>query len=157
VVELGEYALEPLRKDEEFILYRGQHRSPKDVTPSSILLLAPVSIRPAPETVKKIEHEYSFRSELDATWAVRPLALSRHNERTMLVLEDPGGEPLNRLIHGPMRMRQFLRIATGFGGKQPVAQAWSDPQGPEASQCARESHHRHSLAHGLWDRIAPSA
>jgi PAS domain S-box-containing protein len=114
VVELGEYAVEPLRKDEEFILYRGHHRGPKDLAPASILLLAPVSARPAPETVKKIEHEYSFRSELDATWAVRPLSLSRHNERTVLVLEDPGGEPLNCLIHGPMEMRQFLRIATGL-------------------------------------------
>ncbi len=114
MVELGEYALEALRKDEEFILYRGQHRSPKDVGPSSILLLAPISTRPAPETVRKMEHEYSLRSELDATWAVRPLALSRHNERTVLVLEDPGGEPLNRFIHGPVEMRQFLRIATGL-------------------------------------------
>jgi PAS domain S-box-containing protein len=113
-VELGEYALEALRKDEEFILYRGQHTSQKDVGPSSILLLAPISTHPAPETARKIEHEYSFRSELDATWAVRPLALSLHNGRTVLVLEDPGGEPLNRLIHGPMEMRQFLPIATGL-------------------------------------------
>jgi PAS domain S-box-containing protein len=113
-VELGEYALEALRKDEEFILYRGQHRSPRGVGPSCILLLEPISTRPTPETVRKIEHEYSFRRELDATWAVRPLALSRHNERTVLVLEDPGGEPLNRFIHGPMEIRQFLRIATGL-------------------------------------------
>jgi hypothetical protein len=97
-VELGEYALEPLRKDEEFILYRGQHRGPKDAAPSSILLLAPISTRPAPETVKKIEHEYSFRSELEATWAVRPLALSQYDGRTVFVLENPGGEPLNRLM-----------------------------------------------------------
>jgi len=113
-VELTEYAFEPLRKDEEFILYRGRSRNPKDAGAPSILSLAPVSTRPAPETVKKIEHEYSFRSELDAAWAIRPLALSRHNERTVLVLEDPGGEPLNRLIHGPMEIGQFLRIATGL-------------------------------------------
>jgi hypothetical protein len=30
----------------------------------------------------------SFRSELDATWAVRPLALSQYNERTVLVLDN---------------------------------------------------------------------
>jgi len=113
-VELAEHALEPLRKDEEFILYRGQHRSQKDAGPPSILLLAPVSTRPAPETLKKIEHEYSFRSELDATWAVRPLALSQYEGRTVLVLENPGGEPLNRLIQGPMEMRQFLRFAIGL-------------------------------------------
>jgi hypothetical protein len=96
VVELAEYAFQPLCKDEEFILYRGRHRSQKGAGPPSILFLAPVSTRPAPETLKKIEYEYSFRSELDATWAVRPLALSQYDERTVLVLENPGGEPLDR-------------------------------------------------------------
>jgi len=114
VVELGEYALEPLRKDEEFILYRGLHRSQKDADPPSILLLAPVSTRPAPETLKKIEQEYSFRSELDTTWAVRPRDLSQYDEKTVLVLEDPGGEPLDRLIQGPMEIKQFLRFAVGL-------------------------------------------
>ena len=93
MVELGEYALEPLRKGEEFIPYRGPHRGPKDVGPSSILLLAPVSTRPAPETVKKIEHEFSFPDDLDTTWAVRPFALSQYNGQKALVLEGPGGEP----------------------------------------------------------------
>ncbi len=30
------------------------------------------------------------------------------------MLENPGGEPLNRLIQGPMEMRQFLRFAIGL-------------------------------------------
>jgi hypothetical protein len=53
-VELAENSLEPLRKDEEFVLYRGQHRSQKDAGPPSFLLLAPVSrrressLKPAP-------------------------------------------------------------------------------------------------------------
>jgi hypothetical protein len=32
--------------------------------------------------------------ELDPAWAAKPLALTRHEGRTILVLEDPGGEPL---------------------------------------------------------------
>src|SRR5258708_24772358 len=32
----------------------------------------------------------------------------------MLVFEDPGGEPLNRLIQGPMEMTQFLGFAVGL-------------------------------------------
>src|SRR5258708_27648852 len=111
-MELSEYALELLRKDEEFILYRGQHRRQADAP--SVLLLAPVSTRPTPESLKRMEHEYSFRAELDLAWAVRPLALSQHNEQTMLVLEDPGGEPLDRLIQGPMEMTPFLRFAAGL-------------------------------------------
>jgi len=34
-VELSEYVLEPLRKDEEFILYRGQHRNQVDAGSSN--------------------------------------------------------------------------------------------------------------------------
>ena len=110
-MELSGYGLEPLRKDEEFILYRG-HSKQAEAPP--VLLLAPLSLRPALETLKKIEHEYSFRNELDATWAVRPITLSHYNEQRVLVLEDPGGEPLNRLIHGPMEMKQVLRFAIGL-------------------------------------------
>src|SRR5215813_6145304 len=111
MVDLSEYVFEPLREDEEFILYRGHSKQPGA---PSVLLLAPVSLRPALETLKKIEHEYSFRNELDPTWAVRPIILSQYKEQRVLVLEDPGGEPLNRLIQGPMEMMKFLRFAIGL-------------------------------------------
>src|SRR5215475_4818207 len=110
-MDLSQYELEILHHDGEFILYRGHS---KQAGAPSVLLLAPVSLRPALETLKKIEHEYSFRNELDPTWAVRPLALSQYNEQRVLVLENPGGEPLNRLIQGPMEMRQFLRFTIGL-------------------------------------------
>src|SRR5437016_4718361 len=61
-----------------------------------------------------MEHCYSLRAELDLPWAVRPLALSQLNGQTTLVLEKPGGEPLDRLIQGPMEMTQFLRFAIGL-------------------------------------------
>src|SRR5262249_18561282 len=111
-MELSGYKIETLRKDEEFILYRGRRRSQADAP--SVLLLAPVSTRPAPESLKRIEREYSFRAELDPAWAVRPLALSLHNGQTMLVLENPGGESLDRLIQGPMELTLFLRLAIGL-------------------------------------------
>jgi serine/threonine protein kinase len=110
-VELSDYVLELLREDEEFILDRGH---PRHADGAPVLLLAPASTHPAPQTLKKIEHEYSFRSELDPTWAVRPVALSHYEGRPALVLESPGGEPLDRLIQGPMEMGQFLRIAIGL-------------------------------------------
>ena len=43
----------------------------------------------------RLAHEYELRDELDSDWAARPLALARERGRTMLVLEDPGGEPLD--------------------------------------------------------------
>jgi predicted ATPase/signal transduction histidine kinase len=112
IVELSEYGLGPLRKDEEFILYRGKHLSRADAP--SVLVLGPVLTHAAPDSLRKIEHEYSLRAELESGWAVRPLAVSKYNSQTVLVLEDPGGEPLNRLIQGPMEMTQFLRLAVGL-------------------------------------------
>ena len=111
-MDLSQYVLEALRTDEEFVLFRGSHSNHFGLP--SILLLAPVSMRPAPETLKKIEHEYSLRDELDSAWAVRPLALSEQRGRTTLVLEDPGGETLDRSLSGPMEITQFLRLAFGL-------------------------------------------
>src|SRR5712691_11214885 len=43
-----------------------------------------------------------------------PLALSGQRGRTTLVLEDPGGETLDRFLSGPMEIMQFLRLAFGL-------------------------------------------
>jgi PAS domain S-box-containing protein len=117
-VELSEYLLETLREDSEFVLYRGEH-SNQPGSPS-VLLLAPASVQPALATLKKIEHEYSLRDELDSAWAVRPLDVSEQRGQTTLVLEDHGGKTLDRFLSGPMEMTQFLRLAvslaTALGG-----------------------------------------
>jgi hypothetical protein len=85
-MDLQEHALEPLtNRDEELTLYRGHVRRPET---QSVLLRTPVSSRPARKSLKKLEHEYSLRSELDAAWAVRPLELSQYNGQSVLVLED---------------------------------------------------------------------
>ena len=109
-MELSKYVFEPLREDGEFLLYEGRSRQSE----AAPVLLAPVSTRPELESLKKIEHEYSFRAELDATWAVMPLALSPYSEQRVPVLENPGGEPPNCLIQGPMEMKLFLRFAVGL-------------------------------------------
>ena len=112
IADLSQYVLELLRGDEEFVLYRAAHSKQSGLP--SILLLASASMRPAPETLRKIEHEYSLRDELHPTWAVRPLALSEQRGRTTLVLEDPGGETLDRFLSGPLEITQFLRLACGL-------------------------------------------
>ena len=110
-MDISAYTRKCLREDEEFILYRAR---PSEAESPSVLLLIPASIRPALESLKKIEHEYSFRDDLAITWAVRPLTLLQCNGQKALVLEDPGGEPLDHLIQGPMEIRQSLRIAVGL-------------------------------------------
>ena len=110
-MQLSKYSVERLRDDGEFILYRAHG---KQIEPPSVLLVAPASTRPSPETFKKLDHEYSLRSELDSAWAVRPLALSERSGQRTLVLEDPGGETLDGSILGPMEMTQFLGFAVGL-------------------------------------------
>ena len=89
-METSQLVLEPLRSDEEFVLYRGAQADPPGSP--SVLLLTPASERPSLETLKKLEHEYSLRDELDSSWAVRPLTLSEHRGGRALVLEDPGAK-----------------------------------------------------------------
>jgi PAS domain S-box-containing protein len=110
-VELSQYVRETLREDGEFVLSRGEHS--KQPGSPSVFLLVPASMQPALETLKKIEYEYSLRDELDSAWAVRSLALSEHCGQMTLVLEDPGGETLDRFLPGPMEMTRFLRFAVG--------------------------------------------
>ena len=110
-MQLWEYSVERLRDDGEFVLYRARAN---DGAPSSVLLLAPASARPRHETLQKIDHEFSLRSELDPAWAVRPLAVSERSEQVVLVLEDPGGETLDAVISRGMGIPQFLRFAVGL-------------------------------------------
>jgi serine/threonine protein kinase len=67
-----------------------------------------------PGILERLEHEYSLRDELDSDWAARPLTLVRREGRTMLILEDVGGEPLDRLLGQPMELDRFLRFAVGL-------------------------------------------
>src|SRR5215472_5020005 len=113
-MDLSQYRLETLHQDGEFVLYRGLCTTEPETTSRSILALSPVTERPAPATIKKIEHEFSLKDELDPAWAIRPIALTQKQSRTMLVFEDPHGEPLDRLLRRPVELKQFLRCAIGL-------------------------------------------
>ena len=110
MIELSTYALEVLRKDEDFILYRG--RSQGDGCP--ILVLSPVAEHPTSECLKRLEHECSFREELDPAWSARPIALARDLDRIVLEFEDPGGVPLDQLLGNPLELALFLRLAVSL-------------------------------------------
>src|SRR5215468_7850308 len=77
----------------------------------SILIVQPAADHPARSTLDRLTHEHELKHELDGAWAVRPLELVRDAGRTMLVLEDSGGEPLDRLLGEPMEVGRFLRLA----------------------------------------------
>jgi serine/threonine protein kinase len=79
-----------------------------------VLLVLPAAEYPSRSSLDRITHEYSLRDELDGAWAVRPLELVREGSRTVLVLEDAGGEPLDRLRGAPIEVGRFLRLAVGI-------------------------------------------
>jgi serine/threonine protein kinase len=78
-----------------------------------VLIVLPAAERHSPVSLARLAHHYELRDELDGGWAARPLELVREQGRTMLVLEDPGGEPLARLLGAPMELGRFLRLAIG--------------------------------------------
>ena len=100
MIELSRYACENVRTDQELILYRGRRSSFASASEdkSSILVLAPALEQSELGTLKRLEHEFSLRDELDPEWAVRPIGLTRDWERPALILEDPGGTPLDVLL-----------------------------------------------------------
>jgi PAS domain S-box-containing protein len=93
---------------------------------SRVLVLAPAVQYPRPDVLKRLEHEYSLREELDREWAVLPLALDRREGQAMLMLEDPSSAAvgLDQCLGSagirqsgtsagaqPMELRRFLRLA----------------------------------------------
>src|SRR5271169_2164462 len=112
-MDLSHYAFDALHSDGDFVLSRGRERMSATSHRRSILVKTTKSEQPRPETVRIMEHEFSLRAELDSTWAIRPLELTQYKGRTILVLEDSGGEPLDRLLGTPLELGNFLRVAIG--------------------------------------------
>src|ERR1700682_1195368 len=108
VKELLSYVFSPLREG-DISLYRGSGNG-----------LAPILLVAAEETslgcVERLEHEYALHAGPDGDLAAPPLALNPYDERMALVLEDPGGAPLDRLLGRPLDVSDFLRIAIPLAG-----------------------------------------
>src|SRR5712672_974091 len=108
------YVLELLRERADFTLYRGRQHG----NPSPVLAIAPSAEHPSPQSLRRLEHEYSLAAELDPAWAATPLALTRHEGRTILLLKDPGGQPLDLVLERnqgqPVDLTRFLHIAIGL-------------------------------------------
>src|SRR6476469_1566603 len=101
-----------LFEDGERVLRRGW-RVDDDGDRSAVLAVLPAAEHPSPASLDRLAHEYGLKDELDGAWAVRPLAMVRERGRTMLVLEDPGGELLEGLLGAPMAVELFLHLALG--------------------------------------------
>src|SRR6202166_571721 len=109
----GVGSLTVLSEDGERVLCRGW-RDDGDGDRTAVLVVLSASEQPTPAFVDRLAHEYALKDELDGRSAARPLALVREHGRTMLLLEDPGGEPLDGLVGQPIEMGKFLRLAIGI-------------------------------------------
>jgi PAS domain S-box-containing protein len=97
----------------ETVMCRGSRRSDGGERRAVLFVLAAAE-HPSPSILNRLGHEYELRDELDTAWALKPLELVRGGTRVMLVLEDCGGEPLQRFIGAPMEVGRFLRLAIGI-------------------------------------------
>ncbi len=102
-----------LWEDGERILCR-RWRDGADGDRNAVLAVLPAAEHPTPGSLNRLTHEYGLKDDLDDAWAVRPLELVGEHGRTMLVLKDPGGEPLHRLLGQPMEVERFLRLAVAL-------------------------------------------
>src|SRR5262245_15383194 len=110
VMESSKAELETLWQDGEFILSRGA----VDGERSGLLVMSPAVEHPAPASLKRLEHAYALRDELDSDWAARPVELAHHNGKPALLIEDHGGELLARNLGKPWDVALFLRVAIGL-------------------------------------------
>jgi len=72
LIELSRHVFELLRTDEDSILYRGRDHEDS----SQVLVLAPAKEEAGPESLKRLEHEYSLKEDLDPAWAARPAGVA---------------------------------------------------------------------------------
>jgi PAS domain S-box-containing protein len=102
--------IEVLWEDGERIFCR-EWRPNGDGKLSKVLVVRLAAEHPTAASLDQLAHEYALRDELDEAWSARPLELVRERDRTLLVLADFGGEPLERLLDAPMKLDRFLRLA----------------------------------------------
>jgi PAS domain S-box-containing protein len=101
-----------LSEEGDPFLCRGS-RVGADGSRMTVLALLVTAEHPPPFILDRLAREYELKDELDGAWAARPLEFVREHGRTMLILEDPGGEPLARLVGAPMEPGRFLHFAVG--------------------------------------------
>jgi predicted ATPase/signal transduction histidine kinase len=110
----ADFVLRPLRQGADATLYRGKEcRSQRPVlgvvnAGQSALL----------QNYDRPMHEDSLANQLDTDWAAQPIKIVNHHGQEVLILEDPGGEPLDLLIvqnrQKSLDLSRFLHIAIGL-------------------------------------------
>jgi PAS domain S-box-containing protein len=80
----------------------------------TVLAVLPKAKHASSGLLDRLDHEFALKDQLDETWAMRPLGLKCDGDRPVLLLEDPGGQPLEQLLGAPMDIGRFLQLAIGI-------------------------------------------
>lgn len=104
--------LETLREGRDASLLRAVRKS--DGHPVLLKVLDPSRARP--RDVERLRHELEMGPALDPETTVAVLGLGAHGGMPALVLEDFGGEPLERRLGAPMPVGPFLELAVHIAG-----------------------------------------
>ncbi|APR38290.1 trifunctional serine/threonine-protein kinase/ATP-binding protein/sensor histidine kinase [Paraburkholderia sp. SOS3] len=107
---MADSSFEVLANDGERAFCRTTRTNP-DGTQTSVLTVRPAGEPPTAASVDRVSHEYGLKDQLHSAWAVRPLELVRQGDQTVLICEDPGGAPLERLLGEPFGTERFLQLA----------------------------------------------
>lgn len=94
----------------EYTFYRSRH----PVTQGAVLLRA--HRQQDPRNTARLRRELGLADVLRPEWALRPLAVVRERGRTMLMLEDPGGDLVSLARLAPMTVEHFLRVGIQVAG-----------------------------------------
>ncbi|WP_128949181.1 trifunctional serine/threonine-protein kinase/ATP-binding protein/sensor histidine kinase [Bradyrhizobium guangzhouense] len=108
--DLPGYVLHIIGKDDDFTLLRGRRSS--DERP--VLVLRPRSTTPSTEILKRLENQFAIASDLDPAWAVCPIELVRGEKGPALILDDPGGMPLDESLGEALELSAFLRLSVNL-------------------------------------------
>ena len=111
MTELTSFMLERLWEDGELVLFRGKRDAGLAVSACSGASSGATSAGGHCATASRV---FARRGDGSRLGGSPPDKLVHHEGRPALVMEDPGGDPLERLLGHPMEPSQFLRIAIGI-------------------------------------------
>src|ERR1700722_9382710 len=89
-------------------------RGGADGAHQAYIAVQPERERRGDASAARLAHEFTLRDELDAAWALRPLAHLRDSGVPTLLAADCNGRPLDRMVTTPLETGQFLRVGAAL-------------------------------------------